>query len=32
VAQRVRDRAIPARTLAEHSAAPGTAASDALLD
>ena len=32
VAQRVCDRAIPARALAEHAAAPGTAAFEALLD
>src|SRR5271169_847432 len=32
VAQRVRDRAIPAGTLAEHTAPPGTATSETLLD
>ncbi len=32
VAQRVRDRAVPARALAEHAATPGTAAIEALLD
>ena len=32
VAQRVRDRAIPARALAEHAAATGTATSEAVLD
>ena len=32
MAQRVRDRAIPAGTLAEHAAAPGTAAAEAPLD
>jgi hypothetical protein len=32
VAQRVRDRAIPARALAEHAAATGTATTEAALD
>ena len=32
VAQRVRERAVPAGALAEHAAAPGTATPEALLD
>jgi hypothetical protein len=32
VAQRVRDRAVPARTLAEHATASGTAAAEPVLD